>query len=825
MNRSPDQSPDQEMLDRWERRESAAYAFVPYLTLAAAYLLTVLVGGQSPSVAYATTGLTVAAALWVLWMVTLHPEWVHRRRLMGLYYTALVALMAALVLCAPWFGLFTFAGYLHAIQVLHGRWRTVGVMTTAVVTATSQDAGLPKGGIGALIGYLVIVLLNLLLGAVIMWFGWISQEQNNRRERANEELAEANRKLTASLEENRDLHALLLAQAREAGVLDERRRLAQEIHDTLAQGLIGIITQLQAAEQARRRADGEFDGATGELGGETGGRAGARSSDVADDRADGSQDGAAVGQADRRLGSEAADRMDGEPGGAAAKQAASGTNIGVGGAVGAASTVGTAGPAGIVSAVDALAAVGTASAAGPADTIGAVDAVNAVVTLSATSTMGTFGTADVASAAGSVVAASAVDAVGAIGASGAVDAVDAADAASTIAAVGTVGTAGPTGTVGAVSAAGPAGAADAVGTLGAASAVGVVGAVDAVNAAGAAGTIAAVDAVDAAGPASAAGSVGAASAIGAADAVSAAGPTGTASTADAVDAVGAASTAGAAGTVGAADTVGAGNAAGAAGAVGAVGAVAAAGTASAAGAAGTVGAVGAAGRTSEPSPRDEERRHLAAAAQLARDSLSEARRSVRALQPEQLESAGLSEALAGVAARWSALNLVPAEFSITGTVCALHPEIEATILRTAQEALANVAKHAKATRVGLTLSYMDDQVTLDVRDDGVGFDPSSLAAHEHRHRHQHQHERGHEDGHAQEDGHGSGSKPGSKPGPKPGNEPGSEPGQRPDGGFGLTAMRQRVDRLTGRLDIESEPGGGTAVSASLPAVSATGALR
>ena len=43
------------------------------------------------------------------------------------------------------------------------------------------------------------------------------------------------------------------------------------------------------------------------------------------------------------------------------------------------------------------------------------------------------------------------------------------------------------------------------------------------------------------------------------------------------------------------------------------------------------------------------------------------------------------------------------------------------LLRTAQEALANVAKHANATRAGLTLSYMGDVVTLDVRDDGVGF--------------------------------------------------------------------------------------------------------
>ena len=57
----------------------------------------------------------------------------------------------------------------------------------------------------------------------------------------------------------------------------------------------------------------------------------------------------------------------------------------------------------------------------------------------------------------------------------------------------------------------------------------------------------------------------------------------------------------------------------------------------------------------------------------------------------------------------------------TGNARPMRPELEVALLRTAQEALANVAKHAHANRVGLTLSYMEDQVTLDVRDDGVGF--------------------------------------------------------------------------------------------------------
>jgi DNA-binding NarL/FixJ family response regulator/two-component sensor histidine kinase len=119
----------------------------------------------------------------------------------------------------------------------------------------------------------------------------------------------------------------------------------------------------------------------------------------------------------------------------------------------------------------------------------------------------------------------------------------------------------------------------------------------------------------------------------------------------------------------------------------------------------------------------ERRRHFDAAVTLARESLTEARRSVHALRPEALEQARLGEALTGVARRWTERSGVPAQVTITGTVRPLPPEAESALLRTAQEALANVAKHAAATRVGVTLSYMDDEVVLDVRDDGRGFQP------------------------------------------------------------------------------------------------------
>ncbi|MFI7129339.1 sensor histidine kinase [Nonomuraea sp. NPDC050153] len=110
------------------------------------------------------------------------------------------------------------------------------------------------------------------------------------------------------------------------------------------------------------------------------------------------------------------------------------------------------------------------------------------------------------------------------------------------------------------------------------------------------------------------------------------------------------------------------------------------------------------------------------------------------------------------------------------------PEAEFALLRTAQEALANVAKHAHATRVGLTLSYLEHEVALDVRDDGKGFDPAGLEA-------------------------GTAANGRSRPLSR-------------SGGFGLTIMGQRVEGLSGTLLIESEPGTGTGISACIPTLPA-----
>jgi signal transduction histidine kinase len=167
---------------------------------------------------------------------------------------------------------------------------------------------------------------------------------------------------------------------------------------------------------------------------------------------------------------------------------------------------------------------------------------------------------------------------------------------------------------------------------------------------------------------------------------------------------------------------------------------------------------------------EQARQHLDRAADLARHSLGEARRSVHNLSPAALEDASLPEALKKTVTEWSRRTGVRAEFTVTGTTEQLHDEIEATLLRIAEEALSNAARHAHAGRLGVTLSYMAGEVTLDVRDDGRGFDLLDL------------------------------------------------PARTPTGGFGLDGMRARAERIAGTLTVESEPGGGTAVSARVPLV-------
>jgi signal transduction histidine kinase len=410
-------------VEGWRRRIDRRLRLLPYAALAGSTVL-VLVAGKPLAHAPLPVTLAVVGAtlLWQLGMVTLRRDFDTTMRLQIVFFAGLLTLSAALIWCNSLFGFFAWTGYLY-VAGFRGRWQFAGAAAVAALTASSQIGGFQQLADSGMWGIFAIVLaFNVLIASAMTKLASVVNAQSSRRQEMIEELAETNAKLEAAMRENAGLHAQLLTQAREAGVLDERQRLAGEIHDVLAQGLTGIVTQLEAAD---------------------------------------------------------------------------------------------------------------AAAARPADW----------------------------------------------------------------------------------------------------------------------------------------------------------------------------------------------------------------------------------------------RRHLSAAKQLARDSLTEARRSVQALRPQPLAEAALPEAIGEVVEGWTRMTGVPAELITTGTALPLLPEIEATLLRTAQEALANVAKHANASRVALTLSYMEDLVTLDVRDDGAGFDPAAPLA------------------------------------------------EKYEGGFGLAAMRERLFRIAGSLEVESEPGAGTAISASAPAIS------
>lgn len=156
------------------------------------------------------------------------------------------------------------------------------------------------------------------------------------------------------------------------------------------------------------------------------------------------------------------------------------------------------------------------------------------------------------------------------------------------------------------------------------------------------------------------------------------------------------------------------------------------------------------------------REHLRAAERVGAANLSEARRLVQDLAPADLADATVEEALRAVAGRAG----VPVEVRVDGAEPPLPQRVQSTLVRIAQGALANAREHAAAGHVVLTLTYLDDQVVLDVADDGRGFLEAA---------------------------------------PSDGNR-----------GHGLPAMRVRAQQLGGRLTVESAPGQGTVISAAIP---------
>lgn len=158
---------------------------------------------------------------------------------------------------------------------------------------------------------------------------------------------------------------------------------------------------------------------------------------------------------------------------------------------------------------------------------------------------------------------------------------------------------------------------------------------------------------------------------------------------------------------------------------------------------------------------------LAKAREQARASLTEARRSVWALRPHALEQQPFVAALRAAATTLTADTPVQLSFAVDGTVGYVPTELETDLLRVAQEALMNSIKHARARTVTVRLRDDGQQLALAIRDDGCGFEAPAAQRHA-------------------------------------------------GGGFGITAMRERMARHGGQLVIHTTPGQGTEVTALYP---------
>jgi len=154
---------------------------------------------------------------------------------------------------------------------------------------------------------------------------------------------------------------------------------------------------------------------------------------------------------------------------------------------------------------------------------------------------------------------------------------------------------------------------------------------------------------------------------------------------------------------------------------------------------------------------------LSRAASLARESLQEARRSVRALRLASLEQTDVCEALQNLIRKMTSGTSIRAEFNVRGRQQELPPEWEENLLRIGQEVLTNVLRHAQASQFKARLAFEKEAIRLDLCDNGKGFD---LA--------------------------------------------------RRHDGFGLQGIKERAQAMGGRLTMRSDNNAGTAVSIELP---------
>jgi NarL family two-component system sensor histidine kinase LiaS len=126
----------------------------------------------------------------------------------------------------------------------------------------------------------------------------------------------------------------------------------------------------------------------------------------------------------------------------------------------------------------------------------------------------------------------------------------------------------------------------------------------------------------------------------------------------------------------------------------------------------------------------EAKAKLQTAIDLANQTQHELTSLIQTLRPAQLESQNLITALRELLQTWETQTKIITLYSLPETAGAIHEsplpdEIQQTIFRVTQEALANIAKHSGATKVNFALAVSKDKIALEIRDNGRGFDPKS----------------------------------------------------------------------------------------------------
>lgn len=151
---------------------------------------------------------------------------------------------------------------------------------------------------------------------------------------------------------------------------------------------------------------------------------------------------------------------------------------------------------------------------------------------------------------------------------------------------------------------------------------------------------------------------------------------------------------------------------------------------------------------------------------------TEMRTLINELRPVDLDAGNLDSALRQHAQSLRRSAGTRVKLSIQGNTHCLPLVVQQNLNRIAQEALSNIARHAKAQNAEINLEVRDQMVTLTIRDDGVGFDPHAIA-------------------------------------------------RQPTGSLGLTSMRERAEMLGGALLIRSQPGGTTSIVVRIPLAAQT----